>query len=297
MLWKDFLIHIRERVLNALISNRAEAVLNQATDSPLPSNGVKLAAELKRAVNNFKAAATDQTGQIVDYSQLAESENYREYRHSCTAKLVNFDLDSLKSYQEQLAFWINLYNALTIDAVISFGIDNSVTEGWLGIFSFFRGAAYRIGENRFSLEDIEHGILRANQGHPYLPGRQFASTDPRQIRVISPMDPRIHFALNCASKSCPPIGVYTPEEIDEQLDIATRNFINTNISVDPESETLSLSSIFRWYRDDFGGRGGLTEFMLKYLPKDHRWEWMSENRDSLKLNYQPYDWGLNKSAN
>jgi hypothetical protein len=296
MLWEDTLIHIREGVLNALVGNRTETVLNQASESAPPSNGVELAAEVKRAVNDFKVTATDQDGQTVDYSQLAESESYREYRQSCTAKLTNLDLDSLKYSQDQLAFWINLYNALTIDAVISFGINNSVTEGLLGIFSFFRGAAYHIGEHRFSLEDIEHGILRANKGHPYLPGEQFASTDPRRKWVISPMDPRIHFALNCASKSCPPIGVYTPEEIDVQLDIATHNFINTNLNVDHERGTLSLSSIFQWYRKDFGGRQGLIEFLLKHIPKDRRWEWVSDHRDSLKLNYQPYDWDLNKSA-
>ena len=119
---------------------------------------------------------------------------------------------------------------------------------------FFARIAYAVGGYRFSADDIEHGILRANAGHPAIPGKQFTNRDSRSAFALDRFDPRIHFALNCASRSCPPINVYLAENIDQQLDLATRNFINGGeFSVDVKNMTVTLSTIFRWYAPDFGG--------------------------------------------
>jgi hypothetical protein len=188
----------------------------------------------------------------------------REYR-DLTSQLHFLDLNTLDNRYERLAFWINLYNALVIDAIIQFGILSSVTEKPLGVLSFFQRAAYIINEQRFSLTDIEHGILRGNRGFPYFPGVHFESTDPRKVSVIPAFDPRIHFVLNCASKSCPPIGVYSPDRLDVQLDLASRSFINMDMDVDKVRKTISLSSIFRWYKNDFSERLGILEFLIQYV--------------------------------
>jgi len=80
---------------------------------------------------------------------------------------------------------LKTHNTLVIDAVIQFGVKYSVTEGRLGVLAFFERAAYQIGGHRFSLTDIEHGILRTNRGFPYLPGSHFASDDPRKKNGLS----------------------------------------------------------------------------------------------------------------
>ncbi len=144
-----------------------------------------------------------------------------------------------------------------------------------------------------SLDDIEHGILRGNRGHPSLPGPQFPADDPRRGWVISSPDERIHFALNCASRSCPPIQVYSAEHIDDQLELAARNFVDQTTSVDQDRHVLSISKIFRWYQGDFGGQRGVINFILDHLPGGERREWIFTNQDSLSLDYKPYNWRLN----
>jgi hypothetical protein len=82
------------------------------------------------------------------------------------------------------------------------------------IRGFWKIHCYNIGGAVYSLDDIEHGVLRANRGHPAAGGRpQFGPEDPRRRGlVVQELDPRIHFALNCGARSCPPIRVYTEEK-------------------------------------------------------------------------------------
>ena len=235
----------------------------------------------------------DQAGHHVDYSRLRESDAYVQFSQELTPRLRYLDLDTLDTRNARLAFWINLYNVLVINAVIAFGVKRSVTEGRLGLLAFFRRAAYDIGGQRFSLEGIEHGILRANRGIPYAPGPQFGPSDLRQRWIIAPVDPRVHFALNCASKSCPPVGVYDADKIDAQLDMAARNFIANEVIVDPARCEVRLSHLFRWYAPDFGGRSGVIAFLSRYLPEDEARDWLQTGADTRRLIFQPYNWSLN----
>ena len=230
----------------------------------------------------------DKNGALVDYQQLSLHPVYAAYRE-LVSRLPDFDYSTLSSGEQRLAFWINLYNTLVIDAVIQEGVRTSVIDTRLGILSFFQKAAYLINGQRFSLTDIEHGVIRGNRGFPYFP-----STDPRLSAVIYPLDPRIHFALNCASNSCPPIGVYTPEQLDSQLDLAARNFIQGDLLLDKDRKTVSVSSIFRWYQVDFGGKGGIIDFLLNHIVEPEIHGWLEENQTAAQLNYHPYDWGLNQ---
>ncbi len=287
---QDFLIHTREALLALALGFDPRAVLNpQHTDG---AGDKTVAAELKEALNAFKAHAMDAGGRHVDYARLAGSPAYTRYRAECSPKLARFNPGTLESRAEQLAFWINLYNALILDAVIRFGVKKSVTEGFAGVLRFFRRAAYNVGGVRFSAEDIEQGVLRGNRGNPYLPGPQFGHHDPRRRFVLNPVDPRIHFALNCASCSCPPVGVYEAGRIERQLDMAARNFIAQEVRLDNDNHTLHLSPIFRWYAVDFGGEQGIIEFICRYLPKNEARR-LRENRQNLRLRYTPYDWQLN----
>ncbi len=285
------LIRLRETLLGTLLGTSTQAALNAGIPTTTAVDGLALATALKQAVNQFKALAMDASGARVDYSRLRAAPAYLAYRSELAPQLQGFDPTTLPDRAARLAFWINLYNALVIDAVIAFGVRGSVAAEWGGI-SFFRKAAYLIGGQRCSLDDIEHGILRANRGHPFIPGPQFAASDPRLSWIIDPPDPRIHFALNCASRSCPPIAVYSADQIDRQLELAARSFVAADVTVDPERAEVHLSRIFDWYREDFGGVNGIIRFLRQTLPDDERRAWLLQAQRG-RLVYRPYDWALN----
>lgn len=291
--WMNGWIHIRGALLDWVSGIKPGDVLNPPPSEPLPVLGDSLAVHLKLALEEIMIDAMDEYGAHVNYTDLRHSPAYKSYQTQRSPYLRRFDPDSLTSRDEQIAFWINLYNTLILDAVITFGVQRSVSEGRLGLLRFFRRAAYNVGGQRVSADDIEHGILRGNRGHPMLPGSHFAGADPRLDWVISQPDVRIHSALNCASRSCSPIRVYSPEKIDAQLELAARNFVDTNVKIGPGEKEISISTIFRWFEADFGGVNGVISFLLQYLPDDERRSWISENQGDFHIRYEPYDWGLN----
>jgi hypothetical protein len=279
-------------VLNRLAGVGPSLVINGGlpeSDMAAPDD---LAARLRQTLVELQASVMDETSTQIDYAALRHSPAYAAYREECLSVLRYMKPEHLSSLPARRAFWINLYNALVLDAVIAFGVQRSVIEGWLGMLTFFRRAAYLVDGQRISLEDIEHGILRANRGNPYLPGAHFPSDDLR-LRWSLPLDPRLHFALNCGGRSCPPIRFYSADKLDDQLDLATRAFVATAVEVRPDENRLLLARIFQWYKDDFGGRDGVLNFLIHHLPEDERRHFLVESRDRLRLRYTTYDWGLN----
>ena len=128
-------------------------------------------------------------------------------------QLQRVDLDSMASKRnELLAFFINIYNALVIHGTIERGVPANL---WAR-YSFFSTTAYNIGGYKFALNDIENGILRGNRASmATLYMRPFASSVEKDSRlkfsVKDPVEARIHFALNCGAKSCPPIKTFSAE--------------------------------------------------------------------------------------
>lgn len=293
MTLSDSFIVLREGLLSRLTGSDPAHTLNPPTASSGLISGDP-AAELKRALQSVMSVAFDQNAQLVDYGFLSNSAEFAAYC-DCVAGLRTYDPSSLTSREARLAFWINLYNAMVIHAVIELGIKRSVAERWAGL-DFFRKAAYLIDERRMSCDDIEHGILRANRGHPFLPGPQFTSTDPRCQWMIEPMDLRIHFALNCASFACPPIFVYAADLLDQQLDMAARSYLVSEVSIELESKTILLSEIFRWFAADFGKKAGVIDILLTHLPEGEKRDWLSQHQEQIKFRYTPYDWKLNSKV-
>ena len=296
--WGDRLIKSREAILDFITGTNPDEILNEF-DNPdqLPRNaGVEITGELKRFMDMAKISAMDEQGTFVDYDELRDSPPYLEYRQSCSPRLRYFDPGLFSSPEEQIAFWINLYNALIMDGVIAKKVTQSVGSNPLRLLAFFRQTAYNVGGQRMNTDDIENGVLRGNRGHPMLPGHQFPSSDPRLAWVIDPVDVRVHFALNCAGRSCPPIQVYDPENLDAQLDLAARNFVNVDVSVDPEKHSVNISAIFSWFKSDFGGQSGVIDFLIEHLPEDDRKVWLVEHKHKINFQYKPYDWGLNSST-
>lgn len=291
---KNSLIHFRESLLNRMAGVRPSLAINAGVPESTMSPPDDLAARLKQNLDELKLAVMDETGSKVDYAALRDSPAYTSYREEHLAVLRHYKPDNLPSLQARRAFWINLYNALVMDAVITFGIQRSVTEGRLGLLFFFRRAAYIIDGRRVSLEDIEHGILRANRGNPYIPGAHFPSDDPRLAWSL-PLDPRLHFALNCGGRSCPPIRSYSAAKLDEQLDLAARSFVASTVEIQAEKSQVALSPIFQWYKNDFGGQDGALDFIIRNLPTDERCQLLLKSRNKLRIHYSAYDWGLNSA--
>ena len=175
------------------------------------------------------------------------------------------------SYNEQLAFWINTYNAIVIKGVINHYPTTSVRR-----VKLFRGFFYRlkfqVAGKTYTPNQIEHGILR----------EEFP-------------DPRVHFAIVCASFSCPPIGgrAFSADTIEERLETLTFNFIQNpeHVRIDRAKRSVYLSKIFKWYEDDFmEGYDGVVDFLADYLPAEDA-EYLSSM--DIKFRYLDYDWTLN----
>ncbi len=211
---------------------------------------------------------------------------------ACALTSLSADLSLLSLPQIQamtrpvaLAFWLNLYNALLIHAALSAGIRRNMMEAP----NLFQRFGYQVAHLRFSLDTIEHGILRENRGHPLRLGLpQFMPWNPRLSLVLRPMDLRIHFALNCGAASCPIIRAYDPSQIDAQLTTAARSFLLSNALriAEPPAKGVLMSRIFLWYARDFGIRPRAQfERALSFLPPDETQDLLSAS--SLGLRYAP----------
>lgn len=272
-------------------------VLNANTQAKAPLEG-RLDVALRRAMGAIQAESINTETGKVDYDGLKQSTVVTDYR-ALTAHLRTFDLKSLHTDDEKKAFWLNLYNALVLDGIIAYGVRHSVTE----ISGFFRRVAYDVGGFRFSLDDIEHGILRANRWHPIIPQNQFGQNDPRNAFIASALDNRIHFALVCGANSCPPIAFYDSTQLDSQLTRATQHFIAQQVHINTTTRTITLSKLWQWYGQDFGtsaffklGLGNprpVLAFIRTYCPESLKTTLQNALLEAYRVQFAPYDWGLN----
>lgn len=251
----------------------------------------EIATYLKNSMNVLRGAFFDTEKGRVAYESMQKSEAYAEYLE-LSYTLKSMDLSELKTPKEQIAFWVNLYNVIVIHGVVELGIRDSIKE----VRNIFKRIQYRIGDMFFSPEDIEHGILRGNRRPPNSLFRVFGKDDKRLNFSVQDPDPRIHFSLVCASSSCPPIGFYTAEKLDQELTIAGKTFINGGgITVDRQSNRITLSRIFKWYAGDFGAtQAERLIFIAHYLYSDKDRKFLLENAENVKVDYQDYDWRLNR---
>lgn len=189
---------------------------------------------------------------------------------------------SLKKLQNQLnsddakkTFWINIYNALF--QLLS-------NSGKAKRKTIFTEKSIEIAHNRFSLDNIEHGILRKYRWKwslGYLPN-PFVSSLIRFLAVQT-IDYRIHFALNCGAKSCPPIAFYSLEKLNEELNFAMESFIYSETSIDENNKTVSTSKLLYWYCGDFGGYVKIKNVLGGVLNRDFT---------NYKLKFNTYNWDI-----
>jgi hypothetical protein len=174
------------------------------------------------------------------------------------------------SRNEQYAYYINAYNAWTIKLILSDYPDvKSIKDFGTILKSPWQKKWVHINGEVITLDDVEHNILR-----------------PRF------KDPRVHFAINCAATSCPPLRAepYRGQTLDQQLDDSTRSFVNDENSYRLDGNNLFVSRIFKWFSEDFSN--GTLEFYLKYAEGNLK-EKLASQKDTLKVQYLHYDWSLN----
>lgn len=247
-----------------------------------------LIAKLKKMIGTIEEHSVTPEG--IDYCKARENPGFLEFEEtSCELQCVVMeDMDD----HTKLAFGINVYNVMIKHAYIKVGIpeSNAVRGG------FFGGVCYNVGGHTLSFDDLEHGILRANTRHPYHFKPEFSKDDPRLAMKVSQLDPRVHFALNCGAKSCPPISRYTVEAIEEELRIAALSFCEQeeHVLLNEEKGEMSLSMLFKWYRTDFcSSLKQLPSAMLPFLRgnKKQVLQRMLDSKKAIKVKYLTYDWG------
>jgi hypothetical protein len=203
-----------------------------------------------------------------------------QYR-SALAEATDTDSRQIREdRQAGLAFWLNCYNAGT---QLLLQERPNLYESPLRFVRFFHAPAVTVGGTSLPLDRIENGLLRAGRskyGLGYLP-KIYVTTFERRYR-LDDCDPRIHFALNCGAESCPAIRTYAPERVDEQLDRATRSYLDATVEYDRDSGTVRVPRVFLWFRGDFGGGSGIREFLRSYdaIPDDA----------TPKLRHKSWDW-------
>lgn len=247
--------------------------------------------EFYRVITLLTEKYVDPANNTINYSTLRKTREFQQYQ-TATAFLQQFDPSVLAHHpQEQTAFWLNLYNFLVIDGIIEFSIKSSVHDEK----EFFKKTSYRLGEYIFSLDDIEHGILRNNQRRPYTLFHQFSGTDPRKVLCLNIPDPRLHCCFVYGTVSSPPLTVYTPNNLDQQINRSvTRYLQGSGMRVDRKTKTVWLSRSFYWYRKDFEKKKTtLLDFIIRALQKQDVGKFLRENRANLTLRFMDYDWNLN----
>ncbi len=209
---------------------------------------------------------------LVDYKSWHSSSKDRSALRQYLAELSRADLAKPTTQEAKLSFWINAYNALTLDAILDVYPTTSIRNHTsnLGGYNIWKHHLLVVGDREFSLDNIEHEVLRKMN------------------------EPRIHFAIVCASIGCPRLlnEAYTPEKIQRQLEANAKDFFSRprNLSIDTQTKQIKLSSIMSWFGDDFGKtREDQLRYISNYFPDSAK----AVSRDGFLVGFQDYDWNLN----
>jgi hypothetical protein len=214
--------------------------------------------------NNLLAKHVSDSGNVNYKGFIADSVRFNKYFEL----LENNHPNRKWSKNERLAFWINTYNAYTIRLVITNYPVKSIKDIGGSIYKVNTAwdiKLIKIGDEIYDLNNIEHQKIRG----------QFD-------------EPRIHFAINCASVSCPKLlnEAFYPERLEEQLEQVTSEFVNDKKKNLITSEKATLSKIFSWYRGDFKLENeSVTDFINKYSEV--------KLNSNIDVDYMDYDWNLN----
>ena len=273
----------------ALVPNRwlARKVLNEEGPGGVAGAPAEVAEALRKLRNQLKLEALDDEGRV-DYAKLHTSQTFAEMKR-VSGLLRAIDPAQMIDDDTRIAFWINLYNVLSIHGALALGIRESVME----VPSFFGVVAYRVGDFVLTLDEIENGVLRRNAPHPATGALLFGDDDPRLALCPSHVDPRIHAALVCASTSCPPVAFYEASKLDEQLELAALNYVASDVEVDEVARVVRIPITFRYYQSDFGRAEGVRLFLQEHAQGAQREALEAAFQAGYALDYHRYNWSLN----
>ena len=209
---------------------------------------------------------------VVDYRGIQTDPNYAKTLQAFAAVTP----EQLRNPNERLAFWINAYNLLAIKAVLDQYPVKSIKDGGSLFQSIWKKEVGTVAGKAYALDDIENGVLR----------KDFK-------------EPRIHFAIVCASLSCPDLRPepYTADRLEAQLDEAARTFLANpakGLLPGPDGKTATVSSIFKWFSGDFDAVGGVSTFIR--TKADPSVAARIAGLTDAGLSYLGYDWSLNDRA-
>lgn len=266
----------------------AAELLNHARGATV--SAAAAAGHLEQRLDALIQGYYDGRRNVLDYSAAAVSDEYRALREAANA-LAGVEPASIGPASHQMAFWLNVYNTLTLHIVLARGIEGSIRDAE----DFFMGPHYCINGHECPLDVIEHGILRCN-GRKYLglvPA--LGRGDPRLAWSLPRLQPAGHFGLYTACRSSPRLRVFHGDRVDDELAAATRDYLAATVTTDDRLGVVWLPAAFKWYASDFGRHiGDILAFVAHHLPReDPRAMEIREQGEALEIQYLDYDWTLN----
>ncbi|MFQ5993055.1 MAG: DUF547 domain-containing protein [Nitrospiraceae bacterium] len=205
---------------------------------------------------------------VVDYPALSNDARFETYLQA----LNRVDPNALPTDRDRLVFWINAYNAFAIKGIL----DGYSPRTRFGQYRYFKGRTYRVGGEGINLYDLE-----------------------RKILIPDYREPRIHFAIVCASRSCPRLRsqAYSVDLLEAELEESAKAFINdtTRNRFDRQQKTAYLSKIFDWFEEDFVAHSGsLLSYVRRYVADPD----LARELESVpyRIEFLEYDWRLNGPA-
>jgi len=238
--------------------------------------------QLAEALEAVKAAHFDAATGACDFAALVISREHGRLA-ACLASFAELDPRRLR-ISAQTAFWLNLYNACVLRDALELEVEG-----------FFTRERARVAGLGWSLDDIEHGLLRGNEPKPGSFSAPMQKSDPRLAYVPLAYDERMHFALYTAHRSSPPLRIFHDGTLEAELEDATSDYLRANVRVKDEDfrAKICLPKIFEWYAQDFGGdERGVLEFVLARLDEEVA-ELVDRYDGRVKLKYDEFDWALN----
>jgi hypothetical protein len=256
---------------------------------------------------------------IFDYRGLCESNLYAQLQSEICAPLHKLD-PHIMTPTERKAFFINLYNAFILHALIVCGRPTNLILRQ----QFFKLTRFVVGRYRLSLDNIYHAILRGalfrnENGGPiwtkhmmhmaetssWNPSMRLYTASKYHEKILDdlhlrPFDKRIHFAMYSGNLSSPKLTVFTPENLEEELEAAAAEFIRHYTDINLNTRTITLHKVFDWYREDFApNEREVLNYIVQYLEVDQKsklFHLIRNKREKYSVVYH-YDWKLNNKIN
>ena len=243
--------------------------------------------QLAEAIEAAREAHFDQHGLACHYPAFSVSrERGRLAAHLGGLEALDFKRLRIPA---QTSFWINVFNA----GVLRDSPELEFAAKPRDVQAFFEQPRLKIGGHVFSLDDVQHGLLRGNVAKHGRLRAPMSRDDARLAFMPIAFDERMHFALYSASRSSPALRAFDGGNLDRQLEAAAAAHLRRTVRVEGEGAVVTLPKVLDWYAKDFGGERGALEFALARLDEEQV-DAVDRRQGRVKVQYAEYDWSLNR---